>query len=255
MKSGSKYSSSRKLGRCYGPRFLLGMALFSIAISTGADGLIVKSRDRTDWWSINNEGFRRPNVKPRNMSIASGTFEIGGVSLGRGQFDRLATKLGKAVIVERGDASTGRQQICYVVSEGSGNMYLIFEFGEDESAFYLFSDGPTWNGREHCTRANHEAIASGTGSGLTLGLTIGQVEALLGKADAVYGEKLVYSREEQQKTTPVQFSRLRKEYPEQLDDADAHKKFDYYSVGTYVEARFGKSGLNYLAVSRSNGVD
>jgi hypothetical protein len=237
------------------PQILFGSVAFSVAVSWCADSQTVRLSDRTDWWSINNEGFRRQEIKARNKNIASKTFEIAGVSLGRGQFERLAAKLGSATIIERGDASTGRQQVCYVARQGSGDMYLILEFGEDESVFYLFNNGAAWKGREFCVKANQKSIGSGTGSGLRLGLSLGQVESVLGKADAASADSLVYSREVQQKTTPIEFDRMRKEYPEQLSDTLAHQKFDYYTVEMYVEARFGKSGLNYLAVSTSDGVD
>jgi hypothetical protein len=234
---------------------LFGLIVISTIVAARGDSRAVRIADRTDWWSINNEDFHRQDIKPRNENIASKTLEIADVPLGHHQFEKLATRFGSAPIVQRGDASTGRQQVCYVAHEGSGNVYLIFEFGEDQSVFYLFSDGAPWNGRELCVRTNQKSMGPETGSGLRLGLPLDQVEAILGKADAAYGESLVYYRQLQQKTTPVEFDRLRKEYPEQLSDAVAHQQFDYYSVEIYVEARFGKSGLKYLAVSKSNGID
>lgn len=63
--------------------------------------------------------------------------------------------------------------------------------------------------------------------------------------------RLVYSRETERKTTVGEFEHLRRDYPEQLSDKEAHEKFDFYTVETYIEARFGSTGLNYLAVSTS----
>ena len=211
----------------------------------------MRLKDRTDWWSINNESFRRADVKARSENVASGTFEIAGVSLGSDQVRKLAIRFGKAPIVERGDASAARQQVCYVTGEDSGSMYLIFEFGEDENVFYLFSGGAAWNGRGHCVRTTQLSRSSETASGLRLGLTPAEVEATLGKADAASDGRLVYSREIQQKTTPAQFEKLREDYPGVLSDRAAHEKFDSYSMDVYIEVRFGESGLNYLTVSKS----
>ena len=56
-------------------------------------------------------------------------------------FAEIRFKLGAATEVERGDAASGRNQICYTTS--SGSVHLIFEFGEADSVLCLFDDGPT----------------------------------------------------------------------------------------------------------------
>ncbi len=212
-------------------------------------------KDRTDWWSINNGSSLRKNVKVGHENVAVGTFEIAGVNLGSDQFEKRAIKMGKAPIVERGDASTGRQQVCYVAADDARKAYLIFEVGEDESVFYLFNDGADWIGEKLCLRTKQVSISSGTNSGLKLGLTRAEVEAALGKADATFDDRLVYSREVREKTTSAEFEKLRNEYPEHLSDKVAHEKFDFYSIDIYIEARFGKSGMSYLAVEKSGGIE
>lgn len=236
-------------------RALLFCLLSSLLIRGTVKAQTVRLRDRTDWWSMNNGVFRREDSKARNERVASGTFEIAGVTLGSDQFGRLAATFGKAPVVMRGDASTARQQVCYESGRDSSKIYLIFEFGEDESAFYLFSDGVRWSGRQFCVTTKDVSSALATASGLKLGLTIAQVQTILGKADVAFPEKLVYFREVQEKTTPAQFKELRRDYPEQLSDRAAHEKFDYYPAQMYIEARFVKAKLEYLAVSRSRGVD
>jgi hypothetical protein len=212
-------------------------------------------KDRTDWWSINNSSVRQPDVKARNATIAPGTFEIAGVDLGRDQFRKLAIKMGKATVVERGDASTGRQQVCYTADDDAKKIYLIFEYGADESVFYLFSDGANWKGQKLCVSTKQVSLTLGTASGLKLGLNRVEVEAILGRADAVFNDKLVYTREIQVKTTPAEFEKVRNEYPQHLTDRLAHEKFDFYHIEIYIEARFGNSGMNYLAVSKSAGIE
>jgi len=229
-------------------------SLFCTMLCAATGGQTIRLRDHTDWWSINNEGFRRQDVKPQNKRIEAGNFQIAGAALGRDQFKRLAARLGKAPVVERGDASTGRHQVCYVSAEDSRRVHLIFEFGEDESVFYLFSDGADWKGSRLCVKTKQISMSSGTTSGLKLGLARPQVEAILGKPDTTYCNRLVFCREVREKRTPAQFERQRKEYPVQLSDNVAHEQFDFYSVEIYIEAGFADLGMNYLAVSRS-GVD
>jgi hypothetical protein len=234
--------------------FVALIILFCVSIVVHSQTVPLK--DRSDWWSINNERFHPPNVKVRNGSVAVGTFQIAGVELGSSsQFDRLAAQMGKAPVAERGDASTGRQQVCYMATEGPRNVYLIFEFGSaEQSSFYLFSDGQDWVGQKLCVRTNKISLNSATASGLKLGLRPAEVEAILGRADAAMADRFVYLREMLQRTTPAEFELLRKDYPVRLTDKAAHEEFDFYSVQVYVEARFGKSGMNYLAVSKSGEV-
>lgn len=160
-------------------------------------------------------------------------------------------KLGSVRSVERGDASTGREQLCYRSNKRNENLYLIFEYGEVDATFYLFEGGRNWNGSEFCASSRKVTRALGTPSGLRLGLTQKQVETILGKPDIVTSNRFVYFREVERKTTVAGFEEMRRDYPEQLNDKVAHEKFDFYTVETYIEARFGSAGLNYLVVSTS----
>jgi hypothetical protein len=65
----------------------------------------------------------------------------------------------------------------------------------------------------------------------------------------------VYSRQFDKKATPSEFETFRKDYPMQLSDAEAHKKFDFYPVEQYVLIRFAEGKLVYLAVSVSGSGD
>ena len=235
------------------PRKILWAFLLFLSISAPVQGQTVQLKDHSDWWSVNNGGSRRGETAVGKESISAGSFEVMGVALGKGQFEKLAVKLGRAPVVRRGDASTGRSQVCYEGTEGPQEVYLVFEFGEDESVFYLFRDGAAWNGQNFCVKSKQISTTLATPSGLRLGLTPAQVEQILGKADTVQDEKFVYSREIRVKATPAEFDRMRKDYPERLSDKAAHEQFDFYSVDVYIEARFAKSALNYLAVSKSGG--
>ena len=212
-------------------------------------------KDHSDWWSINNEHFHAPELKAQNKDIAPANFQIVGVTLGSHQFEKAAAKLGKAETVQRGDASTGREQVCYVSARAGRRVHLVFEFAELESTFYLFAGGAGWKGANLCVLSSKVSSNTSTASGLRLGLMRSEVEAILGKPDGVYGDKVVYSREVTRRTTPAEFERLRKESGEQLSDKAAHEKFDFYPAEVYIEARFANSKLNYLAVSESSLAD
>src|SRR5450755_2087343 len=150
--------------------------------------------DSTDWWSINREDPRTPNVKPTNRELQSSNFSLAGIILGEGGVEAITATLGQAPEIERGDASTGRSQICYASAANSA-VHLVFEFGEDESVFYLFSGGAPWNGSKYCVQSKRVSKRLTTPSGLRLGLTRSEVEAVLGHPDATPADEFVYSRE------------------------------------------------------------
>ena len=170
--------------------------------------------DSSDWWSL----IRReevpaeiPTIPRSNKPIEEANFEIAGVLLGENQFTDLARKFGLADEIERGDAASGRHQICYRSAEGSRQVHLIFEFGEVEGIFYLFEGGPDWKGSEACLRSKMVSRDLATHSGLRLGLSRLGVEAILGKPDAVSGESIFYSREVKRKATAKEFEQMRKD--------------------------------------------
>jgi hypothetical protein len=178
-------------------------------------------------------------------------FNNRGVSLESDDPKAVEKKLGRVKSVERGDASSGREQLCYVSSKGAEKLYLIFEYGEVNATFYLFAGGRSWHGNEYCAASGKVSKTLSTPSGLRLGRTRKQVEAVLGEPDLIADNRFIYSRETERKTTADEFERLRRDYPKQLSDKEAHEQFDSYTVQTYIEARFKGAGLNYLEVSTS----
>jgi len=210
--------------------------------------------DSSDWWSINREDPRPGNVKPSNHELQSSSFSLAGVTLGKGGVEAITARLGQAPEIERGDASTGRSQLCYTSAANSA-VHVVFEFGEDESVFYLFSGGTPWRGSKYCVQSKRVSKSLSTASGLRLGLTRSEVEAVLGHPDATTANEFVYSRQFDRKTTPTEFETMRREYPATLSDEEAHRKFDSYSVEQYVLARFADFKLVYLAVSVSGSGD
>jgi hypothetical protein len=230
---------------------VLSVALVSLCLGTSASGQVERTRDHSDWWSILNENSRGPKLEPSGLDVDAKNFEIAKLNLATVGFGDIAAGLGRTARIRRGDASTSREQACYVSADGRVPTYLIFELGEDVSNFYLFANGEDWKGRSSCARSGELSSDISTSSGLRLGLTLDQFKAILGQPDSTVDNRLVYSRAVKMKSTPERFERQRKEYPDALSDRVAHEKFDFYTVGIYIEGRFTDSKLSYLAVSKS----
>jgi hypothetical protein len=164
-------------------------------------------------------------------------------------FPSVQARFGHAVVATRGDASTGRMQICYA-SEGRSPIRLIFEKGFSNFSFYMLGDAQYWNGQALCTESSQVNARLKTGSGLGIGMSPAEVEQILGKADISNGNKLVYQREIEKQTPADKLAELRREHSE-ISEAEFHDTYDSYELDLYIEARFSESKLTYLAVSRS----
>src|SRR6267154_2910383 len=177
--------------------------------------------DNSDWWSYT----RRPEAEDEGVSQkrepSASNFHILGFNLSDETFGKATAKLGKATVVERGDASTGRSQICYTSPGKQLKTYLIFEKGEVNDAFYLFNIGPDWKGSELCTESNLVTTTLSTGSGLRLGQTTAQVRAILGKPSVITGRKVIYSFGVEKKTSAPDFENLKQRNP-QLSQEELH---------------------------------
>jgi hypothetical protein len=212
--------------------------------------------DSSDWWSL----IRREEVpdelvqiKEGNKKIDDANFEIAGVALGDNQFKELAKKFGKADEITRGDAASGRHQVCYESLEGSPTVRLIFEFGEVEANFYLLEGGKSWSDSKACLKSKSITKNLKTRSGLRLGLNRSKVEAILGPPDAVRDDRIYYSRITRRRTTKKEFEEMRKYDPKKLSDQEAHSQFDFIEDYSFIEIHFENSRLVYLAVSRDIG--
>jgi hypothetical protein len=210
------------------------------------------TRDNSDWWSYT----RRPEADDKTVSQKreppASNFQILGFKLNGEAFDKATAKLGKATVVQRGDASTGRSQICYSSLGKRPKTYLIFEKGEVNDAFYLFSIGPDWKGSELCTESNLVTTNLSTASGLQFGQTSAQVRAILGKPSFVADDKVIYSLGVETKTSAADFENLKQRNP-QLSGEELHRNYDFYTLGVYIEARFADGKLVYLAISKTEG--
>lgn len=210
----------------------------------------IRLEDNSDWWSESRTLSSDPRLRIQKREPAVANFQILGIDLGFDMLSSAATRLGKTTIVERGDAATGRAQICYVSTEDSGKVHLIFEQDEVGFTLYLFAEGPDWRGSDRCKPSNLISRNLSTASGLHLGQSPSQVMAILGRPSKQGKNELVYSFLVTKKMPPEELKQIRKQHPEMSEDA-FHKSFDYYDLSAGVDARFTDSKLTYLALSKA----
>jgi len=225
---------------------LLGFPLAGPAMQT-AD--TVRLQDNSDWWSTNRSTDSDESIKTEERELARSNFQVLGINLGETMFSRAATKLGKATAIERGDASTGRRQVCYASSGTQRKVHLIFEQGEVDYSFYLFADGPAWNGADRCVDSKAISRHQATASSLHLGQTPAQVIAILGKPTKRRENELIYSFSVRKKTSPLDLKEARQRNPE-MSEKDFQETYGYYDLGTGIDAKFVDSKLAYLSVSK-----
>jgi hypothetical protein len=229
--------------------FLFLLLGFPLAGTAAQAGDTVRLQDNSDWWSENRSLDSDESIKTQEREFSKTNFQVLGVNLGEAMFSRAAAKLGKATTIERGDASTGRRQACYVSLGTHDKVHLIFEQGEVEYAFYLFADGPAWEGANRCVASKAVSHSLATASGLHLGQTRAQVIAILGKPTKRSKNELVYSFSVKKKTSLENLKEAKQRHPE-MSEKDFQENYAYYSLGAGVHAKFVGSKLTYLAVSR-----
>lgn len=156
--------------------------------------------------------------------------------------------LGRTTIVERGDGAGGREQACFVSAGEGPKTHLIFEQGEVSYSFYLFVDGKTWTGEEHCLSSAKVSSSLATASGLRLGLGPEEVITILGTPSERRKDELTYSLHVSKRYTDKELEVVRKNHPE-VSEEDLRKVYGYYDWSAGFECKFKNAKLTYLAVT------
>lgn len=228
---------------------LLLSFLISASVLAQDTSNTVRLGDRSDWWSVLNENFEWPNNKAKGDELGAANFEIAGVNLeAETPFRNLRERFGWAVSAIRSKGNNGREQFCYVFGQSPSDR-LVFEHGESNESFYLFTGGQPWNGQALCAGSTQLTSALHTKSGLGLGISPTEVEQILGKPDFSSPNRFVYYRDIEKHTPDDKLAQLRTEHSD-LADKDFHDNYDSYDLELYIEARFTDGKLTYLAVSK-----
>ncbi len=181
--------------------------------------------DNSDWWSeIPDEAAAaQPTVKFTKSEPQSGNFRILGLSVWGIMVhwpQAVVHALGRADIVERGDASVGRAQVCYESAEASDGAKLIFEQGECAQGFYLIRDGEPFVGSDRCVPSALVTRKLRTPTGLGIGLTRAEVVKVLGRPSGRKGDSLIYSYRIKMKKTKEQIEAEHHDAPEFTPDLE-----------------------------------
>ena len=219
---------------------LLAHSLLALAVQTGTTERL---DDNSDWWSAYNAPESDATANTQAREVSSSNFEVLGIHLADGMFSQAAAKLRAATIIERGDASTGRQQACYVSAQDGTKVHLIFERGEVDFTYYLFVDGPDWDGSDRCVRTN--LISRSPVYTSDRGLS-GDRNPRSAQPSRQGRTHLFVKRQE--KNSPEELRRLRENSP-QLSDRDFHNNYDFYDLGAAFFAKFVDSKLTYFSAS------
>jgi hypothetical protein len=224
------------------------MTAAALSFSQSTHSLLLS--DDSDWWSIIRKNSTDEVLKPHQQDISESNFRVLGVTVGRDELVAIQRTLGTAKVLTRGDASTGRDQICYAGLDG--RTYLTFEIGEVQYGFYLFNDGPKWSGSERCVKSKLITPGLKTNSGLHLGQTQAEVQGILGKPTASRRNgDLIYFRQATKKSSALDLKKAREKYPN-MNEKEFHENYDYYDVSFYIVAKFSSSRLVYIGLSKSD---
>ena len=208
----------------------------------------VSIEDDSDWWSFTKDDTLGMHLRPQEKLLSDADLTIAGIRLGKDS-DDAPNKFGKATEIERGDAAVGRTQICY--RSLNGGTFLIFEWGEVDSAAYLFAGGKSWSGRDKCSASGLVNRQTSTARGLKLGSSIEDVTRILGTPTGRKPDTLIYFFQKDKKNSPEEIAKFLREYKEANGREGDPKDYEHYTVTSYIEAHFMQSRLTYLGMSTS----
>jgi hypothetical protein len=88
---------------------------------------VVPASDNSDWWSM-TASQSEENIEPvLHREISDKNYQIAGINIHDMELTAVYEKIGEAHPVQRGDASTWREQACYKSLSSERPVYLVFE--------------------------------------------------------------------------------------------------------------------------------
>lgn len=215
---------------------------------TAHPGLSTYLADNSDWWSRLRTEETQVQIPEQKREPSPTNLRILGVDLAQNfHLTQAIARLGPVLAVQRGDAATGREQVCYVSEPGAGNVHLIFEEGEVEESFYLFEGGPPWKGESFCKPSKLVSASVRNDAGLGLGETRSQVESILGKPSQSRRDRLEYIFSVTKKTSAKDLAEWRKANPG-MTEKEIEGNYGSYNLWIEVEVRFEGSKSSYVGI-------
>jgi hypothetical protein len=228
----------------------LHAVIVAFVLATGVSAQLPKQRieDNSDWWSLLKDDAWAVDLKPQNREPKSSNYRILGLPLWQADIPVILHKFGRATDVERGDASTGRDQICYTSPDKK--THFIVEWGEVDTVVYVFDRGPDWNGSTYCVLSALVGPSLSTESGLRLGLSPQQLRSILGRPSISETGRMLYSFGFKKRPTVKGLKELRAGN-HQMSEEEFKRNFEMLDVSSFVDARFTDRRLTYLAIWES----
>lgn len=221
---------------------------FTQLISLAAQGPVSPSaylNDDSDWWSL----IRTPDLSSASygkIARSLTNFRILSINLRDGDlFGEARRTIGQAMETGRGDASTGRTQLCYRSNNNGQPVYLVFERGEVEYSLYLFSGGANWSGKDRCAKSALVTPNLKTASGLGLGATAEQVEKVLGKPASLKPDEWIYADQTDQRASATSLEKSRKANPS-MTEKEIQDNYGTYTRSTEIVIRFSNGSSTYI---------
>jgi hypothetical protein len=217
------------------------------AAPTGQKEVHEYLHDQSDWWASDWPDNLEDTIKTQERELPASSLQILGIDLAEDMFFRAAARLGKVTIVDRGDGSAGRAQACYVSAQEGEKVHLVFEQGEVDYGFYLFTGGADWYGSHRCATSKLVSPNVSTRSGLHLGQSPSEVVAILGKPSLRRGDELFYSLHATKKSSAEDMKKIKQWHPE-MTGQDIQESYGVYDLGESLHAKFVDSKMTYLSV-------
>jgi hypothetical protein len=211
---------------------------------------VTRILDNSDWWSVYSAPDEDQSAIPQHRTVSAANFSVLGVKLDEHMFEHADAKLGRATRVQRGDASTGRTQICYASVGEPVATYLIFEQGEIDFSLYLFKAGKPWNGAEFCIRTPRVGERVATATGIHPGVDQATLRKILGRPSSQAPSEIRFDLSALKPNSKDDLANARRANPHS-SESDPQKDDGSVNVGQSFDARFTEGKLTYFSASYS----
>jgi hypothetical protein len=205
--------------------------------------------DNSDWWSGLRTLDSEEGITVQKREPAASNFRILRISLDEDMFNQAAGNWERRTkskgVTPQAVASKPATFLPEIRNESTSSLQ-----GEVDFSFYLFVDGPDWQGSDKCLPSRLISVGLSTASGLRLGQTPSEVRAVLGKPSVRRKNQFIYSFLVKKRTSVKDLKEARIRHPE-MSEQEFHANYDYYDLSVGIDTRFVDSKLSFLAVTKS----